>query len=158
MNSIDHKGFWLEPIGVLPLQRPLIVKEDTSIEQAIKSMQTRGIGCILVNNAEGKLSGILTERDVMEQFIGTSVPRTTPVRELMSKKPKILSPETTVVQTVEYLGKKKFRHFPVGTADDEILGLMSVRVIIDFVAEHLTEHVLNLPPDSSVIPETRAGG
>ena len=50
--------------------KPICVEEDTSVAAALETMRSRNIGCLLVTNAEGALSGILTERDLLMKVAG----------------------------------------------------------------------------------------
>ena len=40
----------------------------------------------------------------------------------------------------------------------KVMGILSVRVLIYFMAEHLPSAVLNLPPDEKKIPKYVEGG
>ncbi len=149
--------FWEEPVGNLPLQKPVIEKVDSTIVQAIKSMQKNKTGCVLINNNKNELVGIFTERDVMLHFVGTDLGGETPLSEVMTEAPITLTPETSVAEVIKFLGQKKFRHLPIGE-DGKILGLLSVRVMVDFIAEHLPHAILNLPPEEGLVSKDTVGG
>ncbi len=157
-HSKRRTALWNERIGLLPLQKPIILPETTSIYDAINAMQENDTGCILVNSDNHLLSGILTERDIMTDYIGTSIAPETPLKELMSPDPAVLSPDTTVAEAVAYVGENKIRHFPVGLTKGRIVGLMSVRVLVDYVSDHMAEEILNLPPDSTIVARAADGG
>ena len=158
MGDSKRSELWNERIGLLPLQKPVIVSESTTIQEAISCMQKAETGCILIKGKEKALSGILTERDVMDKYIATNISPETTVKDLMSPDPKVLSADTTVAEAVEYVGAERIRHFPVGKTEGPIVGLMSVRVIVDFVSEHLATEILNLPPDSNIVARSADGG
>jgi CBS domain-containing protein len=153
-----HQAFYNEKIGLLPLQKPIILSEDTPLNKAIKEMQKCDTGCVLIKNGERRLIGIFTERDVMKKFIGTSLDPKTPIREVMTSDPVILSPDATVQETIQFLGEKQIRHLPIGINTERIVGLLSVRVLVDFLADHMPEEILNLPPDTTVLPRYTDGG
>lgn len=158
MTQENPSDFWNAPIGHVKLQQPICVKENTSIESAILALQERETGCILVVDDQQKLVGICTERDVMYHFVGTSLPRSAPISAIMVKNPQVLSPDTTLASAINFLGKYTFRHIPIIHSDGSIVGLLSVRSLIKFVAEHLPGYILNLSPDTRPSFSEAAGG
>ena len=155
---IKETSFWDEPVGRLPLQKPATVVESTSIRTVLKKMQRARTGCVFVTKDRGDLTGIFTERDVMQKFIGTDVSDQSPISELMTPEPLIIDPSTTVAAAVEIAGKHQYRHFPVGDNLYEMDGLLSVRTLVDFVAENMPGEILNLPPDSTIMARNIEGG
>ena len=153
-----HQAFYNEKIGLLPLQKPIILAEDTPLTQAVAEMQKGDTGCVLIKDSERKLIGIFTERDVMNKFIGTSLDPTTPISEVMTREPVFMSPDATVKETIEFFGEKQIRHLPIGINTERIVGLLSVRVLTDFLADHMPEEILNLPPDTTILPRETDGG
>ena len=145
-ESKQKTDFWSVSVGHIPLQTPIIVTEDTSIEATIRDMQTKKTGCVLVINKDKALSGIVTGRDIMEKFIATDLAKSTPIGKFMSRKVLSLSPDTLISDVVIFLGKTSIRHIPICHDPKNILGLLSVRNLITFIAENLPEEVLNLPP------------
>ena len=149
--------FWNEPVGHLPLQTPLKLSSTATISEAIKAMQKKKTGCVLVVDKD-KLVGIFTERDVMLHFVGTSMPNDTPLKQVMTPEPVTLDPKTIVSEAINFFGQKHFRHLPICDSNQKILGLLSVRVMMDFMAEHLPGEVLNLPPEEGLVSTEIVGG
>ena len=139
-------SFWKEPVGNLPLQKPVVLRPTSSISEAIAAMQKRKTGCVLIQDSDGNLVGIFTERDVMGKFVATDLSGDTPVQQVMTPDPITLPPDTSVSKAINFFGEKDFRHLPICGEDRKVLGLLSVRVMVDFMAENLPGEVLNLPP------------
>jgi CBS domain-containing protein len=72
--------------------------------------------------------GILTERELLTRVVakGVDCDKTT-VREVMTPKPICVPPETPVSEAVVLMIERGFRHLPVVTAQQRILGVFSVR-------------------------------
>ena len=147
---------WNEKIGHLPLQRPLIVQEIESISGCIRLMQKNNRGCVLVLNQSSQLTGLLTERDLMYHYVGTDLSASEPVTAIMTNDVFTITPDIDVSEVLVIFGEKPFRHLPV-LKDGVLLGLLSVRVIIDFLAENVSEETLNLPPELGDIPKETFG-
>lgn len=162
MSSRDKKDevnihpCWLEQVKHLPLQKSLTCLETETMENAILMMQEQSRGCVLVLNPKQELVGIMTERDVMFHFIGTTMPNRTEVREAMTPNVVTIRPEGSVAEAIALFGQKRFRHLPVCDGHN-IVGVLSVRVLVDFIAENIPEEVLNLPPNLGEIPQVPFG-
>jgi CBS domain-containing protein len=154
---INKNVFWFEIIEHLSLQEPVIVDEDTTIVDAVKQMQQHETGCLLITNKKNELTGIVTTQELMHEYVDTSLPGETEVSRIMTKKPITIPPDMKITDAAEHLYKNNIRHFPV-LKGNKIKGLLSVRVLMDFIAEHLPSEVLNLPPDRSIIPKQPDGG
>ncbi len=156
MTTRKKRTFWSEPIGKVDLQKPAVVKTGTSIIDAVKEMKYNRIGCTLIIDAKGKLVGILSNGDLMHDFVGSTLPGDTPVDTIMTREPFTATTAMTVQEALEVFDSNKFRHLPI-LSGDSILGILSVRGLMTFISEHLPLQVMNLPPDSSLIASQASG-
>jgi CBS domain-containing protein len=156
MTTRKKEAFWTEPIGKVDLQRPAVVKTGTTIIDAVKEMKYNQIGCVLVLDAGEKLIGILSNGDLMHDFVGSTLPGDTPVDTIMTREPFSAPPSMTVQEALEVFDSNKFRHLPILNGDS-IEGILSVRGLMSFISEHLPLQVMNLPPDSSLIASHTSG-
>jgi len=157
MAAIKKKEtFWTEPIGKVDLQKAAVVVSGTTIVDAVKAMKFNQIGCVLVTDAGNKLIGILSNGDLMHEFVGSTLPGDTPVDTIMTKAPFTGSPELTVQDALEIFHSNPFRHMPILNGD-QIQGILSIRGLMTFISEHLPLEVMNLPPDSSLIAARTSG-
>jgi CBS domain-containing protein len=157
MAARRTRTFWTEPISKIDLQPAAVVKSGTTIVEAVREMKIKQIGCVLVTDTAGKLIGILSNGDLMHDFVGSTLPGETPVDTIMTKDPFTGSPELSVQESLEIFHSNPFRHLPI-LKGDTIQGILSIRGLIAFLSEHLPLEVMNLPPDSSLIPTRTFGG
>jgi signal-transduction protein with cAMP-binding, CBS, and nucleotidyltransferase domain len=148
--------FWTEPIGKVDLQRPAIVPAGTSIIDAVKEMKLNQIGCVLVVDSNKKLLGILSNGDLMHEFVGSTLPGEAPVDSIMTQNPFTGNPELSVQEALEIFHSNPFRHMPI-LKDGKVEGILSIRGLMAFIGEHLPVEVMNLPPDSSLIASRTSG-
>jgi CBS domain-containing protein len=101
-----------------------VVTPQTSIMDAVRRMNERQIGSVLV--MEGKhLAGIFTERDVLTRVVPQRLdPTKTPVGEVMTKQPVVIPPTTTVQEAMMVVTDTRRRHLPV-VQDGQVLGMVS---------------------------------
>jgi CBS domain-containing protein len=158
VNERSIRSFWSEPIGSLALQQTLVVDPETPVADAIRRMQEQKRGCVCVADASGKVVGIFTERDVMTEYVGQSTPPETPIKAVMTANPTVIQATAALSEAIEIFRDKRFHHMPVLAEDGSLQGLLSARVVVNFVAENLPGEVLNLPPDRSIISQQKDGG
>lgn len=99
-----------------------------SVWEAACVMTRANCGSVLILDTPGRLLGILTERDLMTRVLAKALnPQTTPVSEVMTPDPHCVGPEMKVSEAVLIMIERGFRHLPIVTAADKILGVFSVR-------------------------------
>ena len=120
---------------------------DALVYDALKLMAEKGVGSLLVLE-EGKLAGIISERDYARKVIlkGKSS-LDTPVKEIMTKKVVCVRPENTIEECMALMTDKHIRHLPV-LVDDRVVGLVSIGDLVkatiaekDFVIQQLENYI-----------------
>ncbi|MCH9021249.1 MAG: CBS domain-containing protein [Planctomycetes bacterium] len=157
MPNAKDKPFWESPVAAMPLQVPVVMSEADSIKDCIKAMQDHHTGCVLIADENKVMTGIFSERDVMVKYIGTDLSGETPISQVMTSNVLTIDPDATVSQAVDFFGKHHIRHLPVCKETNKLVGLLSIRALTDFIAEHLPEDILNLPPKHDIV-STEADG
>ena len=115
------------------------VSADVSVTEAVHEMNRHRIGSILVTQ-NGKLTGIFTERDVLQRIVGDGRdPQTTRVSDVMTRNLITIRPEASIEETMTVFAEKRCRHLPV-VADGRLVGLISIGDISRWMADsHRTE-------------------
>lgn len=99
-----------------------------SVWEAACVMTRANCGSVLILDTPGKLLGILTERDLMTRVLAKALnPQTTPVAEVMTPGPHCVGPDMKVSEAVLIMIERGFRHLPIVTPANKILGVFSVR-------------------------------
>ena len=104
------------------------VPPQASIRDAACVMSKANCGSVLVMEPPDTILGILTERDLMTRVLAKGLDADgTAVRDVMTPKPICVLPETPVSEAVVIMIERGFRHLPVVTAQQRVLGVFSVR-------------------------------
>lgn len=105
---------------------PLTLYEDETIGDALKLMKENKIGGIPIIDKNGKLKGILTNRDLrFEQDINRKV------KEVMTSENLVTAPEGTDLKKAEIiLRKHKIEKLPVVDKQGRLVGLITYRDIL----------------------------
>ena len=110
-------------------QRHVVSVVPTATVYSAACVMTRAnCGSVLVIDASNTLLGIVTERDLMTRLVAKSLdPATTTVADIMTRGPLCVVPETKVADAVLIMIERGFRHLPIVTEANKILGVFSVR-------------------------------
>lgn len=105
------------------------VSPDETVRKAVKSMADNNIGCIVACKGE-RLSGILTERDVVKKIVASGTdPNFTKVSDVMTKKLIALDPKKTVQEAAGILEKRKIKRLPV-IEGGKLVGIITMTDLI----------------------------
>ena len=107
------------------------------ILEAIRRMSEKHIGCLAVVTQAGKLSGILSERDVLWKIVAAgSSPKTHLVKDAMTPvaQMKTVTPSQTVEECMELISGRRHRHLPV-LEDGKLTGLISIGDVVKFLLD-----------------------
>ena len=126
------------------------VSPKTTVFDALKIMGEQGIGSVVVIGDDGKVKGIMTERDYARKviLIGKASPET-PVEEIMtpSKKLYTVRPETTAEECMVLITGKRIRHLPVFDGG-KLVGVVSIGDVVKSIIseqsvllEHLSDFI-----------------
>ncbi len=140
-------GFLREPVTALHPPRPVCAERGARVGDVVRQMQERHIGCILIVEGE-KLAGIFTERDLLHEVVGSKFdPETTPVDTFMTERPETLRPSDPIAFALNKMSLGGFRHIPLVDDDGRPVGVISVKDIVDYIADFFATDVLNVPPE-----------
>src|SRR4051794_23104509 len=102
-----------EDIRALGLGPAITVPADTSLYDAVQTLQREHIGCVLVTGAGGKLVGIFTERDLLAKVaLRTLDWKAERVADYMTADPESLHPEDRIAWALNLMHIGGDRHAP----------------------------------------------
>lgn len=147
-----------EPISILHPPVPTCVRPGTPLGEAIRLMQSLRTGCVLV--VDGKdLRAILTERDLLLKLHGqTRVSPEDPLERIATPNPEVLRETDSIAYALNKMAVGGYRHIPLVDQENRPTGLLSMRMIIQYLADFFPERVLNLPPEPTKNGTKRYGG
>ena len=109
---------------------PIVVSEETTIDQAASTMWEKRIGSVIVVDKEGKMAGIITASDIIFAVTKSLVGRQVPVSSIMSKTSIMAIPNESVLTAVERMWKENVRHLPVIEKNGTPVGIISTKDVM----------------------------
>ena len=141
------------------LRACVILGDLTTVASAITARRAAKIGSVLVTRKGGGLTGIFTERDALNRLaLGELDPRKTPLSAVMHERPETLTLDDGIGYALRIMSHGGYRHVPLVDREGRPVGVVSVRDIVDFIADHFPDDILTLPADPrSVIAKNTEG-
>ncbi|WP_299426879.1 CBS domain-containing protein [uncultured Shimia sp.] len=112
------------------------IRPQDTLGDAVKVLKERGIGALLVTDANGELKGILSERDIVRKLAdtpGQTLPQQ--VSDVMTTAVQTCTPDEPMVSVLRRMNEGRFRHMPIADGS----GLIGMVTIGDLVNYRLTE-------------------
>ena len=99
---------------------------DQTVLDAVAILMQHRIGALLVRDATGTVSGIISERDVLGECLRRSADLDRiPVREVMTRDLVVCVPDDDVDYAMGIVTKNRVRHLPIMDGDD-VAGIISI--------------------------------
>jgi len=119
------------------------IRPNQSIKEAAEIMNKFRIGSLLVVSGEGKLVGIVTERDILSDVVAAGRnSEEVKVKEVMSSNVITIGPKSTLEDAASLMTKHKIKKLPV-LEGERIVGIITASDLIAY--EHkLIEKVASL--------------
>jgi CBS domain-containing protein len=105
-------------------------KPSVTVKDAIKILDEKHVGSIIIMDESQKCLGIFTERDAI-RIVASDVPLDTPIDQVMTKHVATIGEEASLDEAKRLLISHGIRHLPVLNSKEEVVGLLSVRRFLD---------------------------
>lgn len=124
------------------MQRDLVSAGSTeSVADAVARLGGKDVGALLVLD-DGRISGILSERDVLRRVVGRGLdPARTEVGEVATREPTVVRADASIKDCADLIRDSGFRHLPIVDGDQRPVGIISSRDLLQFVVEGLERYI-----------------
>jgi CBS domain-containing protein len=121
------------------------VPVEASAADAVRKMLDHHVGAVGIVDHDGRVAGIFTERDVLRKLTLTGLnPETTPVRDLMTPNVEMATEETGPGEAMATMVERHFRHLPVINDAGKLLGILSIRNLLEWRIDGLRQELDSL--------------
>ncbi len=116
-----------DPVCILHFNKPITIPLSASVQETVGLMLARNIGALLVVDAQGRLVGVFSERDLLTRVAG--LPESLSalmVDDFMTPNPETVTPTDTLAFALHKMDVGGYRHLPV-VQEGKPIGVVSVR-------------------------------
>ena len=106
-----------------------------TVAEALAILREQHIGCVLVTDSAGKLSGIFTERDAVARVAAEELDAAAvAVSDVMTPDPESVKRDHSLAHAIHLMVVSDLRYLPLIDDDEAPIGVISSRDLIDYVA------------------------
>jgi signal-transduction protein with cAMP-binding, CBS, and nucleotidyltransferase domain len=113
-------------------QRILSVDAESTVLEAAQQMIDENVGSMLVS-VDGRITGIVTERDYLRRVVLEGRDSATTVGEIMTSPLIVVTPETSVEHCQALITERRIRHLPVAD-NGQVIGMISIGDVVKWTS------------------------
>jgi CBS domain-containing protein len=147
-----------DTVSILATREPIRLRQAASVAEALDAMLTQDQVAVVVVDESGRLSGIVTDRDLFKRAADRDPAKST-VGAVMTTDPEALRPDDRICYAVNRMMAMSCRTVPLVDEERRPVGIVTVDDIAKWLAALFPEAILNLRPgDRLKRPTERDGG
>ncbi|MGA8184312.1 MAG: CBS domain-containing protein [Terriglobia bacterium] len=126
---------------------PARVETGQTVLEAVRVMAKEGVGAVAVieKGERAELCGVFTERDLMLRVVLQKLdPEQTKVRDVMTSPVTTIPENMTAEDAFNQLVERHMRHLAIVSPDGELLGMLSIRNLLEHLIENLQRELHSL--------------
>jgi len=126
---------------------PATVEARQTVLDAVRVMAKEGVGAVAVleKDETAELCGVFTERDVMLRVVLQKLdPERTKVRDVMTSPVATISEDLTAEEAFNLMVERHMRHLAIVSEDGVLLGMLSIRNLLEHLVEELRRELHSL--------------
>jgi CBS domain-containing protein len=115
-------------VGDLMRHRVVVGRREEPLADIATRMRREHVGAVVLVDS-GRLTGIITEQDLVRAMADGRDPRATSAGALMSARPMTVRPDDSLASAADLMTALRVRHLPV-VVDDRPVGFLSARDLL----------------------------
>jgi CBS domain-containing protein len=133
----------MKKIGDIVRNKALFfVKSGETVLNVTKFMAEKNIGAVPVLSDNGKLIGIFSERDILKRVVAKGLnPAEVKVDDVMTRELMLALEEESYEECLAKMKKAGVRHLPVVDKENNLLGVVSIRDLMDISLDDKMEKI-----------------
>ena len=107
----------------------LTVSPDTPIENVLSRLSSNNIGALVVQDKQGIVVGIISERDVIHSLAERKNLDGMVVEDIMTRKVISIEPDCSSSEIMKIMTEQKLRHLPI-ISENNLIGIVSIGDVV----------------------------
>lgn len=122
---MEERGVFLMFVSEIMSRGVVALSPDDSVESAARLLAHHGVGALPVCGKDGRVRGMVTDRDIAVRCVAADLPPDTPVRSLMSRPVHTIDARADVREAALLMAEKQVRRLPV-VNQGRLCGMLSL--------------------------------
>lgn len=139
IGEIDKERFNIA-LADLDLPEAISRPETAILSEVLMLLQEKKMGSILVVDESGKLSGIMTERDIL-RFLSGGGDLECEIKEAMTDGPVTYKKDHSLIEVLKVMTFREFRHVPIVDDQGKPTHIISINDLLRFVVDQFPNSV-----------------
>lgn len=124
--QVEDNADLAEPLTQLMSMPAITLGRDASVSDAAKEMASRGVGFLVILEADGSIAGVVTDRDIAVRAVATGGGPDTPVTEVWTKSVVTAASTATPSEIVGLITDRGVRRIPVVDHRGNVQGVVTL--------------------------------
>ena len=120
---------------------PTAITPDTTVQEAARLMKSEDVGALPVVE-DGRLTCVVTDRDLTIRGVAEGLAPETPVSELASKNVVTIDPQQSLEEAARLMAEHQVRRLPVVEEDGRLVGMLAQADVAQAGHDSLTGEVV----------------
>lgn len=120
---------------------PMAITPETTIQEAARLMKSEDIGALPIVE-DGRLTCVVTDRDLAIRAVAEGLGTDTAVRELASKDVVTIDPQQSLEEAARLMAEHQVRRLPVVEEDGRLVGMLAQADVASAGYDTLTGEVV----------------
>ncbi|MGF1859923.1 putative nucleotidyltransferase substrate binding domain-containing protein [Photobacterium profundum] len=127
--SDDEKGLFFKKVSEVASGKVAIVSADMSIQQTAYKMTVEERSSMAVITDNGKIAGVITDRDLAKRVIALGLSTDKPISDVMTVNPLVIDHDDLVMKAASMMMQHNVRSLPV-VKDDQVVALLTTTHLV----------------------------
>ncbi|MGF1681426.1 putative nucleotidyltransferase substrate binding domain-containing protein [Photobacterium minamisatsumaniensis] len=127
--SDDEKGLFFKKVSEVASGKVAVVSADMTIQKVAYAMTVEERSSMAVVTEQGKITGVITDRDLAKRVLALGMNTDKPIRDVMTLNPMLIAPDDLVMKAASKMMRHNVRSLPV-VKDDQVVGLLTTTHLV----------------------------
>ena len=135
----EHMGH--QTVQEAMTSNPTAITPDTTVQEAARLMKSDDVGALPIVE-DGRLTCVVTDRDLAIRGVAEGLAAETPVSELASKNVVTIDPQQSLEEAARLMAEHQVRRLPVVEEDGRLVGMLAQADVAQAGHDSLTGEVV----------------
>jgi CBS domain-containing protein len=124
---------------------PLTFGRDATVAEAVAAMSARNYGAVIVTDGDGRVEGVVTERDVMRKIVNAQRDAAqTKLSEIMTTEVRTARADDDVLDWLRIMSNERFRRLPIVDDDGRLKAVFTQGDFVSYTWPELMSQATQL--------------